>query len=124
MIELHKRHNDRRSDEIEERLKEMVFAFRVYNWPAAPIRGTNSDSDRSKTEHETRQETGNTTGNTTGNYSAPPNALLPCICEGDAVISDEEQLEKFLDELEYFMNVQKSISSDACFIDPRTGKIC
>ncbi len=110
MIELHKLHNDRRSDEIEERLREMVVAFRVHTWPANPARSANSQ--------------GSKIGDQTENNPTPPNAPLPCIREGDAVISSEEELVKYLDELEYFMNIQKSISSDACFIDPRTGKIC
>ncbi len=92
MIELHRFHNDPIADEIENRLKEMVVAHRVY--------------------HYSRQ--------------IPPSTKtpLPCMREGEKVISGREDTNRFLEELEKYMKAHHSYSSDACYIDPETGEIC
>ncbi len=92
MLELHRLHNDPRSDEIEDRLKDMVAAYRVFHYS---------------------EESASTTV-----------APLPHLREGDKIISTRVDTDRFLDELEKYMKVQHSYSSDACYIDPETGEIC
>ncbi|MFO8030745.1 MAG: hypothetical protein R6U28_12870 [Cyclonatronaceae bacterium] len=49
---------------------------------------------------------------------------LPCLREGEKIISGQEDTDRFLEELAKFMKVQHTISSDACYIDPETGETC
>lgn len=49
---------------------------------------------------------------------------LPKIKDGDTIISGQEEIEKWLRELEADLNWQRSLSGDGCYIDPGSGKIC
>lgn len=49
---------------------------------------------------------------------------LPKIKDGDRFISDEEEIENWLRELEADLKWQRSLSGDGCFIDPKSGKVC
>ncbi|MEX0680021.1 MAG: hypothetical protein WD097_01450 [Balneolales bacterium] len=90
MIELHRPDLDAYSDEISEKLVDMVVAHRTHIY-----RNANSSE-----------------------------APLPFIREGNKIISGKENTDRFLSELEFFMNVQRSVSSDSCYIDPETGNTC
>lgn len=55
----------------------------------------------------------------------PPDDIpMPCIREGEKIISGKQDTDRFLEELEKVMKVQHTISSDACYIDPETGETC
>ena len=49
---------------------------------------------------------------------------LPYLKEGDTIIDEKDQIQTFLDELSSELNQQRSISGDACYIDPETGTVC
>lgn len=49
---------------------------------------------------------------------------LPKIKDGDTIISGEDEIENWLRELEADLEWQRSLSGDACFIDPDSGKVC
>lgn len=50
--------------------------------------------------------------------------VLPIIIEGSDVFRSKEEIDRFFDELSRDLSVQRSISGDSCYIDPRTGKTC
>lgn len=54
----------------------------------------------------------------------PDGASLPAIREGDRVISEPEKLEAYLRDLQQELNIQRSVTGDACYIDPDTGETC
>ncbi|HKL15303.1 MAG TPA: hypothetical protein VJ915_06685 [Balneolaceae bacterium] len=49
---------------------------------------------------------------------------LPKIIDGETVVSGDEEIEKWLRELEEDLSWQRSLSGDGCYIDPESGKIC
>jgi len=51
-------------------------------------------------------------------------SVLPYIVEGDKRISGDSNLDKYITELERELHIQRSITGDACYIDPDTGEIC
>lgn len=89
MIILHRIKDDPTSDKLEQKLKDLVLAF--------------------KTVHH---------------QSNKNDVSLPYIEDGDSVISDEQEIDDWVQELEAELNWQRSLSGDGCFIDPNTGKVC
>jgi len=49
---------------------------------------------------------------------------LPKIIDGETAVSGDEEIEKWLRELEEDLSWQRSLSGDGCYIDPESGKIC
>ncbi|WP_340105235.1 hypothetical protein [Rhodohalobacter sp. 8-1] len=49
---------------------------------------------------------------------------LPKIKDGDTIISGEDEIESWLQELEADLKWQRSLSGDGCYIDPESGKVC
>lgn len=49
---------------------------------------------------------------------------LPKIKDGDTIIAGKDEIENWLRELEADLKWQRSLSGDACFINPESGKIC
>lgn len=49
---------------------------------------------------------------------------LPKIVDGDTTLSDKDEIEEWLRELESELNWQRSLSGDGCYIDPKSGKVC
>jgi len=93
MIILYRAENDLHSDKIEEKLNELVVAFKT----------------KIVTEIDDAE---------------PSETTLPYIWEGDNLVNGEENLERYLNELERELHIQRSVSGDACYIDPETGKVC
>ncbi|MEX0648503.1 MAG: hypothetical protein WEA56_14670 [Balneolaceae bacterium] len=48
----------------------------------------------------------------------------PYIKEDGNIISEDQDIEKWLLELEKELIIQRSVSGDGCYINPDTGKIC
>lgn len=46
------------------------------------------------------------------------------VIDGEKKITGQEDLEKWLSELEKELKIQRSISGDACYKDPETGEVC
>ncbi len=46
------------------------------------------------------------------------------VIDGNKKISGEEALNTWFRELEKELHIQRSITGDACYIDPETGKVC
>ena len=95
MIVLHRKEEDPLADEIEQKLENLVISFR--------------------TETHNGAESHNGSGS---------DQALPQLEEGGQVVSGEENLNEYLDELEQELTLQRSISGDACYLDPETGKPC
>lgn len=89
MITLHRKKDDLKSEELEQKLKDMVLAYKI--------------------EHHQPDET---------TYS------LPYIQDGDSIISQENEIEEWVLELEAELKWHRSLSGDGCFIHPDSGKIC
>ncbi len=51
-------------------------------------------------------------------------SVLPYIVEGNKRISGDSKLDKYITELERELHIQRSVTGDACYIDPDTGEIC
>ena len=49
---------------------------------------------------------------------------LPKIVDGDTTLSDKDEIEEWLRELESELKWQRSLSGDGCYIDPKSGKVC
>ena len=49
---------------------------------------------------------------------------LPKIVDGDTTLSDKDEIEEWLRELESELKWQRSLSGDACYIDPDSGNVC
>lgn len=49
---------------------------------------------------------------------------LPKIVDGDTTVSGDEEIEKWLRELESELKWQRSLSGDGCYIDPKSGNVC
>lgn len=49
---------------------------------------------------------------------------LPKIVDGDTTLSDNDEIEEWLRELESELKWQRSLSGDGCYIDPKSGKVC
>jgi hypothetical protein len=49
---------------------------------------------------------------------------LPKIVDGNTTLSDTDEIDKWLRELESELNWQRSLSGDGCYIDPKSGKVC
>lgn len=96
MIELHRYKNDKYADRIQQALDDMVLSYEtvVYHKPE--------------------------------NKSEPdlPETSLPFLNENGTKYSKEKDIKFFLRELSRELEEQRSISGDACYIDPQTGKIC
>lgn len=59
------------------------------------------------------------------NRSDPqPETPLPFLKENDTKVTGNENINAYLRELSNELQEQRSISGDACYIDPRTGEIC
>lgn len=95
MMELHRTERNLYADEIEDRLKMMVVAYRTIVHSGLP--------------DQNEQEKG---------------AVLPHIRESGKVISGKKEIESWLEELDRELRQQRSVSGDGCYIDPETGKIC
>lgn len=94
MIELHRYKNDNYADKIEYRLEELVLAYKTV---------THTEPDPQTGEPETS---------------------LPYLNENGSIISGREELKFYLRELSTELKEQRSISGDACYIDPQTGEVC
>lgn len=94
MIELHRYNNDEYADKIEQRLEELVLAYKTV------------------THTEPNAQTGE------------PETSLPYLNENGSVISGKEEINSYLRELSTELEEQRSISGDACYIDPKTGEVC
>ena len=46
------------------------------------------------------------------------------IREGEKVLQSEEEINEWLFELQQELKRQRSITADACYIDPVTGEVC
>lgn len=53
-----------------------------------------------------------------------PNYTDMFIEDGDQKIKDSEKIESWFQKLESELKWQRSLSGDACFMDPDTGEIC
>jgi hypothetical protein len=49
---------------------------------------------------------------------------LPKIVDGDTTLSGDKEIEEWLRELESDLKWQRSLSGDACYIDPDSGNVC
>lgn len=49
---------------------------------------------------------------------------LPKIVDVDTTVSGDEEIEKWLRELESELKWQRSLSGDGCYIDPKSGNVC
>lgn len=49
---------------------------------------------------------------------------LPFIRENDTVVEGRDDLDAYLQRLEAELRQQRSITGDACYIDPETGEVC
>ena len=49
---------------------------------------------------------------------------LPHIQESGKIIAGEDQIEKYLIDLEKELLWQRSLSGDGCYIDPDSGEVC
>lgn len=49
---------------------------------------------------------------------------LPYIEDSNKTISGDEAINEWIIELEGDLKWQRSLSGDACYIDPKTGKVC
>ena len=49
---------------------------------------------------------------------------LPKIVDGDTTLSNKDEIQEWLKELESELNWQRSLSGDGCYIDPESGKVC
>lgn len=87
MITLVRKDNDSASDEIEQRLKDLVLAYKTET-----------------VETGTAEQT-------------------PYINENGNAISGK-QLDEWFRELEEELTWQRSLTGDACYLDPETGKPC
>ncbi len=90
MIELHKLKDDEFSEEIEEKMEDMLLAHESVSYD----RKEDASFD------------------------------LPYIKEGKTIVNTPGKIESYLRELESELKLQRSISGDGCYIDPRTGKVC
>ncbi|MEX0771618.1 MAG: hypothetical protein WEB89_06475 [Balneolales bacterium] len=88
MITLHRKENDPDSDELEEKLNDLVLAFEAIN------------------------------------HSSGDGGPLPYIEEGEKKVQGEKEIEEWLIGLQDELGWQRSLSGDACYIDPKTGKVC
>lgn len=52
------------------------------------------------------------------------NSNLPKIKDGDTIITGDEEIEKWLRELEDELSWQRSLSGDGCYINPKSGNVC
>lgn len=89
MITLHCKKGDPKSNRLEQKLKEIVLAYKTVYHQA--------------------------------NESSHP---LPYIEDDDAIITDYEEIEEWIIELEAELKWQRSLSGDGCYIDPNSGKVC
>jgi hypothetical protein len=46
------------------------------------------------------------------------------IRDGEKVVQSEEEINDWLFELQQELNRERSITADACYIDPVTGEVC
>lgn len=95
MIEFHRYRDDQYADRLQEKLDDMVLAYKtiVHDKPA------------SEDEND-------------------PESSLPYFDENGTRYSGEKEITSYLRELSKELEEQRSISGDACYIDPRTGEIC
>lgn len=85
MITLHRKEDDAKADQIEERFKELVISYNTV------------EIDDADVTH---------------------------IREDEKVLQSEEEINEWLFELQQELNRERSITADACYIDPVTGKTC
>jgi hypothetical protein len=59
-------------------------------------------------------------------YSDSDPALpeLPFLRENGTLVIGKEVIRKYLDELARELDQQRSVTGDACYIDPDTGDVC
>ncbi|MEX0686366.1 MAG: hypothetical protein WD267_00595 [Balneolales bacterium] len=60
----------------------------------------------------------------TVDHSGDNHEKTPYIEESGQIIEGNEQVDEWLTTLESELDWQRSISGDACYFDPKTGKIC
>lgn len=94
MIELHRYKTDKYADKIELRLEELVLAYKT-------VIHSDTDTNPGNSDHS-----------------------LPYLIENEAMISGKEEIKTYLRELSNELKEQRSVSGDACYIDPQTGEIC
>ena len=94
MIELHRHKECDFADKIENTLDDLVLAYKT-------VTHTETDAQNRK-----------------------PETSLPYLDESGTIISGEEDIKSYLRELSRELKEQRSISGDACYIDPKTGEIC
>lgn len=51
-------------------------------------------------------------------------STLPFIRENETQYKTKKEIERFLDELRDELNWQRSLTGDACYLDPETGEVC
>lgn len=95
MIEFHRYKKDEYADRIQQQLDDMVLAYKTIT-------------------HEHPETEG----------GKEPDAGLPYFNENGTTYSGKQEITSYLRELSRELNEQRSISGDACYIDPRTGEIC
>jgi len=95
MIEFHRCQNDNYADRIQQKLDDMVLAYKT-------VTHRDPESDAGK----------------------EPDTNLPYFDENGTKYSGKKEIETYLEELSRELEEQRSISGDACYIDPRTGEIC
>ena len=94
MIEFHRHRDDKYADRLQEKLDEMVLAYNT-------ITHENPVSEENETD-----------------------ITLPYFDENGTKYSGKEEIKSYLRELSRELEEQRSISGDACYIDPRTGEVC
>ncbi len=95
MIEFHRYREDEYADRLEEKLDDMVLAYKTIVHEN-PVSQDNDD----------------------------PDTTLPYFDENGTKHSGEEEIKSYLRELSKELKEQRSVSGDACYIDPRSGEIC
>jgi len=56
--------------------------------------------------------------------SLPEDTSLPAIKENRTIVTGQDNLNAYLRELEKELSFSRSISADACYVDPDSGKLC
>jgi hypothetical protein len=54
----------------------------------------------------------------------PGSGKLPRIRDAENIITGDEQIEQWLQDLAEELKWQRSISGDGCYIDPESGEVC
>ena len=94
MIELHRHKESDYADKVEKTLEDMVLAYKT-------VTHTELDAQSGKSE-----------------------TPLPYLDESGTKIAGKDEIKSYLRELSRELKEQRSISGDACYIDPQTGETC